>query len=196
MSVVAALSVSVDGYVTGPDPSPEQALGRGGQRLFDWYFDGDVPSRVFDGFKLSAASAEVFDELQSREGATICGRTTYDHSGGFRDGGPHPTAPLFVLTHRPVPEATPAQTVVHSIEDAIAQASAVAGDLDVGLMGTGVTAAALAAGLVDRITLHQVPVLLGGGTPFFHALPAAQELEQVRVVKAPGVTHLTFRVPR
>lgn len=194
MSVVAALSVSVDGYVTGPDPSPEQALGRGGQRLFDWYSDGDVPSRVFDGFRLSAPSAEVFDALQSREGATICGRTTYDHSSGFRDGGPHPTAPLFVLTHRPVPGATPDQTVVHTIEDAIARAAAVAGDLDVGLMGTGVTAAALEAGLLDVITLHQVPVLLGGGTPFFHALPEARSLERVGVVEAPGVTHLTFRV--
>lgn len=196
MSVVAALSVSVDGYVTGPDPSPEQALGRGGQPLFDWYFDGDVPSQVFDGFKLSAPSAAVFDALQSREGATICGRTTYDHSGGFRDGGPHPTAPLFVLTHRPVPEATAAQTVVGGIEEAIARASAVAGDLNVGLMGTGVTAAALAAGLLDEVVLHQVPILLGGGTPFFHALPAATSLEQVSVVEAPGVTHLTFRVPR
>jgi dihydrofolate reductase len=196
MSVVAALSVSVDGYVTGPDPSPERALGRGGQRLFDWYFDGDVPSTVFDGFRLSAPSAEVFDALASRDGAVICGRTTYDHSGGFGGASPHPTAPLLLLTHRPAPEASAAQTVVGTIEEAVARAAELAGDLDVAVMGTGVTAAALEAGLLDEVTLHQVPILLGGGTSFFHALPAAQELERVRVVEAPGVTHLTFRVPR
>jgi dihydrofolate reductase len=196
MSVVSALSVSVDGYVTGPDPSPEQALGRGGQRLFDWYFDGDVPSRVFDGFTLSAPSAEVFDELASRDGAVICGRTTYDHSGGFDGGSPHPTAPLLLLTRRPAPEASAAQTVVGTIEEAVARAAEIAGDRDVAVMGTGVTAAALAAGLLDELTLHQVPILLGGGTSYFHALPEALELERVRVVEAPGVTHLTFRVPR
>lgn len=196
MSVVAALSVSVDGYVTGPGPSPEQALGRGGQRLFDWYSDGDVPSRVFDGFRLSAPSAEVFDALAARDGAVVCGRTTYDHSGGFGGGSPHPTAPLVLLTHRPAPEASAAQTVAGDLEEALARAAELAGDLDVALMGTGVTAAALAAGVLDEVTLHQVPVLLGGGTPFFHALPESQALERVRVVEAPGVTHLTFRVVR
>lgn len=196
MSVVSALSVSVDGYVTGPDPSPELALGRGGQRLFDWYFDGDVPSRVFDGFRLSAPSAEVFDRLASRDGAVICGRTTYDHSAGFGGGSPHPTAPLVLLTHRPAPEASAAQVVVGDIGEAVARAAELAGDLDVAVMGTGVTAAALEAGLLDELTLHQVPILLGGGTSYFHALPAAQELDRVRVVEAPGVTHLTFRVPK
>ena len=194
MSVVSGLAVSVDGYVTGPDPSPEQALGRGGQRLFDWYSDGDVPSQVFEGFRLSEPSQRFFDALAGRLGAVICGRTTYDHSSGFGGGSPHPTAPLVVLTHRPVPEASADQTVAHGIEEAVARAAELAGDRDIGLMGTGVTAAALAAGLLDEITLHQVPILLGGGTPYFHALPAARSLERVGVVEAPGVTHLTFRV--
>ncbi|SDU70866.1 dihydrofolate reductase family protein [Jiangella alkaliphila] len=194
MSVVSGLAVSVDGYVTGPDPSPDQALGRGGQRLFDWYFDGDVPSQVFEGFRLSEPSQRFFDALAGRLGAVICGRTTYDHSSGFGGGSPHPSAPLVVLTHRPVPEASEHQTVAHGIEEAIARAAELAGDRDIGLMGTGVTAAALEAGLLDEITLHQVPVLLGGGTPYFHALPAARSLERVGVVEAPGVTHLTFRV--
>ena len=82
------------------------------------------------------------------------------------------------------------------IEDAIAQASRAAGDLDVALMGSGVINAALRAGLLDEVTIHQVPILLGGGTPLFGALPAAVDLDVVRVVAAPGVTHLTFAVRR
>jgi dihydrofolate reductase len=197
--VFAALASSADGYITGPDPSPEQALGTGGGPLFDWYFDGDQPSRQFDGFRLFEPSREVFDGVAGRVGAVIIGRTTYDHSGGFNGGGPHPTAAPFVLSHRPPPEGldTGRQVFVSTgVEDAVAQASRAAGDLNVGLMGSGVINAALRAGLLDEVTIHQVPILLGGGTPFFAALPAAVELDRVRVVAAPGVTHLTFSVRR
>jgi dihydrofolate reductase len=200
MSVVfTALATSADGYITGPEPSPEEPLGRGGGRLFDWYFDGDQPSTQFDGFRLSAPSREVFDGLSGRIGAVIMGRTTYDHSGGFGGGGPHPTAVPFVLSHRPPPPelATGRQVFVGTgIEDAVAQASRAAGEQDVALMGSGVISAALRAGLLDEITVHQVSVLLGGGTPLFAGLPGPVGLDVVRVVPAPGVTHLTFAVRR
>lgn len=101
--VFSALAVSVDGYITGPHPGPEQPLGVGGARLFDWYTDGDTPSRIFPGFRLSPASAAVFDAAAERVGAVISGRKTYDDSGGWDGGGPHPTAPLFVLSHRASP---------------------------------------------------------------------------------------------
>src|SRR6185437_13509439 len=101
--VFAALASSADGYITGPDPSPEQALGTGGEPLFSWYFDGDQPSRVFDGFRLSEPSREAFDGIAGRIGAVIIGRTTYDYSAGFNGGGPHPTAAPLVLSHRPPP---------------------------------------------------------------------------------------------
>ncbi len=198
-AVFSALATSADGYITGPDPSPEQALGTGGGRLFDWYFNGDQPSRQFDGFRLFEPSREVFDAAAARVGAIVIGRTTYDHSNGWDGGGPHPTAPPFVLSHRPPPArlAAAAQVFVDTgIEDAIAQASRAAGDLDVALMGSGVINAALRAGLLDEVTIHQVPILLGGGTPLFGALPAAVDLDVVRVVAAPGVTHLTFAVRR
>ena len=198
-AVFSALATSADGYITGPDPSPEQALGTGGGRLFDWYFNGDQPSRQFDGFRLFEPSREVFDGAAARVGAIVIGRTTYDHSNGWDGGGPHPTAPPFVLSHRPPPArlAAAAQVFVDTgIEDAIAQASRAAGDLDVALMGSGVINAALRAGLLDEVTIHQVPILLGGGTPLFAALPAAVELDVARVVAAPGVTHLTFAVRR
>ena len=194
---IAALSVSVDGYITGRDPRPGHGLGDGG-KLFDWYFSGDVPSQVFDGFKLSEASARVFEPLAAGAGATIAGRNTYDDSDRFGDtGAPHPTAPLFVLSHRPAPQLGGRQTLVTTgIEDAVAAAKEAAGDKNVALMGGGVVTEALKAGLVDEIVLHQVPVLLGGGRPFFQELPEHIQLRLVEAVPAPGVTHLHYEVQR
>jgi dihydrofolate reductase len=165
--------------------------------LFDWYFDGDTPSEVFDGFKLSEPSARVFDAAAGRVGAVLAGRNTYEDSDRFGGGSPHPTAPLVVLSHRPVPEMSERQTLVTTgIEDAIAAAREIAGDLDVGLMGGGVLTAALEAGLVDEVVLHQVPILLGGGRPFFQTLPEQVRLRLVEAVPAPGVTHLHYAIER
>lgn len=125
--VLAAHAVSVDGYITGREPGPGRGLGDGGV-LFDWYFDGDTPSRVFDGFALSEPSARVFDALAGRVGAIVAGRTTYEDSDRFGGGSPHPAAPLVLLSHRPVPEVTDRQTLVTTgIEDAIAAAREIAG---------------------------------------------------------------------
>jgi dihydrofolate reductase len=194
--VFVALAVSVDGYITGRDPGAGRGLGDA-TTLFDWYFDGDTASQVFDGFRLSAASARVFDAVAGRVGATLAGRNTYDDSGWANGGTPHPTAPLFVLSHRPVPVMGERQTLISTgIEDAVAAAREAAGGKDVALMGGGVTTAALAAGLVDEVILHQVPVLLGGGRSFFQELPAHIELRVLEVVPAPGVTHLHYEVAR
>jgi dihydrofolate reductase len=195
--VISALSVSVDGYITGRDPGPGRGLGDGSV-LFDWYFDGDTPSQVFDGFKLSEPSARVFDSLAARDGAVICGRNTYEDSDRFGDdGSPHPTAPLFVLSHRPAPRMRGRQTLVTTgIEDAIAMAREAADGKDVGLMGGGVVTEALKAGLVDELVLHQVPVLLGAGRRFFQELPEHVRLRLVEAVAAPGVTHLHYEVVR
>ena len=199
--VYAALAVSVDGYISGRDPrDADGGVGRGlgdAPMLFDWYFDGEVPSAVFgDGFKLSEPSAQIFDELAGRAGAVVCGHATYDHSSHFTSGSPHPNAPLVVLSHEPVPELSDAQTPAHTIEDAIAAAHDLAGDKDVGLMGGGVVTAALSAKLLDEIVLHQVPILLGGGRPFFGELPEHIRLDLTEVVPAPGVTHLRYEVVR
>ncbi len=196
--VLCALSVSVDGYITGRDPGPGRGLGDGGL-LFDWYGDGDVPSQVFDGFRLTAPSVRVFDALAGRVGAIISGRNTYDDSNSFDGGGPHPTAPLFILSHRPAPVAATSdrQTLITTgIEDAVAAAKEAAGDKDVGLQGGGVVTEALKAGLVDELVLHQVPVLLGAGRPYFQELPAHIRLRLVEAVPAPGVTHLHYAVER
>lgn len=194
--VFSAHAVSVDGYITGRDPAPGRGLGDG-TMLFDWYTDGDAPSQVFDGFTLSEPSARVFDALAGRVGAVVAGRNTYEDSDHWGGDGPHPTARLFVLSHRPAPEMTERQTLVTTgIEGAVAAAREAAGDKDVCLMGGGVVTEALKAGLVDEVILHQVPVLLGGGRPFFHALPEHARLRLVEAVAAPGVTHLHYEVAR
>jgi dihydrofolate reductase len=185
-------TITVDGYISGREARDGQGLGEA-KLLFDWYFDGDTPSQVFDGFHLSQPSARVFDALAARVGAVVAGHTTYEHSSHFGGGGPHPGAPLFVVSHGPVPEISEQQTLVTT---GIADAVAAAGDKDVGLMGGGVATAALAAGLVDEVILHQVPILLGGGRPFFQALPKHVQLGLVEAVPAPGVTHLRFEVVR
>ena len=195
--VISAMSVSVDGYITGRDPGPGRGLGDGGM-LFDWYFDGDVRSQVFGGFALSEPSARVFDAAARRVGATIAGRNTYDDSDRFADtGSPQANVPLFVLSHRAAPNAGGLQTVITTgIDDAVAAAKAAAGDKDVALMGGGVVTEALKAGLIDEIILHQVPVLLGGGRSYFQTLPAHIRLQLVDVVAAPGVTHLHYSVTK
>ncbi|MCD2195364.1 dihydrofolate reductase family protein [Actinomycetospora endophytica] len=195
--VFTALSVSVDGYITGRDPGDGRGLGDGSM-LFDWYFDGDTPSSVFDGFRLSGPSARVFDALAGRIGASVAGRNTYEDSGRFGDdGGPHPTAPLFVLSHRPAPAMSGRQTLISTgIEDAVTAARQAAGEKDVALMGGGVVTEALAAGLVDEIVLHQIPILLGAGRPFFQELPTQVALRLLEAVPAPGVTHLHYAVER
>ncbi len=194
--VLCALSVSVDGFITGRDPGAGRGLGDA-PMLFDWYFSGDTPSQVFDGFKLSEASAPLFDAAASRVGVSLVGRNTYDDSGWIDGGTPHPKAPLVLLTHRPLEGERDRQTVITTgIEDAVAAARELAGDKDVALMGGGVLTAALAAGLVDELILHQVPILLGGGRPFFQELPQHVELRLIEAVPAPGVTHLHYEVIR
>jgi dihydrofolate reductase len=194
--VFSALAVSVDGYITGRNPGAGRGLGDGGM-LFDWYSDGDTPSGLFDGFRLSAPSARVFDALAGRVGAVVAGRHTYDDSDQFGGGSPHPTAPVFILSHRPLPQISDRQTLVTTgIEDAVAAARQAAGAKDVGLMGGGIVTEALKAGLVDEVVLHQVPVLLGEGRPFFRALPEHVRLRLVEAVPAPGVTHLHYEVQR
>ena len=194
--VLSALSVSVDGYITGRDPGPGHGLGDG-STLFDWYTSGDVQSQVFDFFRLSEPSARLFDSLATRVGASLAGRNTYDDSDHFGGGSPHPSTRLVVLSHRPAPEITDEQTLVTTgIEDAVAEAKELAGGKDVALMGGGVVTAALRAGLVDEIVLHQVPVLLGAGRRYFQELPEQVRLNLLDAVPAPGVTHLHYEVVR
>ncbi|SDY37767.1 Dihydrofolate reductase [Amycolatopsis xylanica] len=198
--VFSAHAVSVDGYLSGRTPDGEKEFGRGlgdAPMLFDWYFDGDTPSQVFDGFKLSKQSVAFFDTAAARVGAIVVGHTTYEHSSRFGGGSPHPDAPMVLVSHEPVPEVGEAQALVTTgIGDAIATARELAGGKDVGLMGGGVVTSALEAGLVDEVILHQVPILLGGGRSYFQEVAEHVRLRLIEAVPAPGVTHLRYEVIR
>ncbi len=209
--VMVDLAMSVDGFIAGSNDGSDQPLGDGGMRLFDWYFDGDTPIRHYQEaaargasvppFKLSRSSAEVFEELIESTGAVVTGRRTYDISDAWGGDGPLPGVPLFVLTHTApdvVPQGESTYTfVTDAVESAIEQAKAAAGDNYVSLMGASIPQQCLRAGLLDEIQIHLVPVLLGAGVRLFdHLGTKSIELETIRVVDSPGVTHLRFRVLR
>jgi dihydrofolate reductase len=207
--VIVALTMSLDGFVAGSNDGGEQPLGDGGMRLFDWYFDGDTPIRHYQEaasrgmsvppFKLSSSSAEVFEKLIESGGAVVTGKRTYDIAGAWGGNGPVPGLPLFVLTHN-VPEHVPHGEsrytfVTDGVESAIEQAKVAAGDKYVSLMGASIPQQCLRVGLLDEIQIHLVPVLLGAGVRLFDHLGSENiELETIRVVDSPGVTHLRFRV--
>jgi dihydrofolate reductase len=200
--VGAAMSISLDGFIAGRDAGADLPLGENGTRLFDWYFRGDTPSRHYgERFRLSAISAQVFDQRCDHTAAVICGRRTYDIARGFGGSGPLPGVPLLVLTHRPPPQvpvgAIPYVFVTDGIGSAIEQARLAAARSPRGrsimLMGGETIRAAISAGLLDELELDLVPVLLGGGVPLLHRL-AAMGLDVLRVIEAPGVTHLHYRV--
>jgi dihydrofolate reductase len=203
--------MSLDGFIAGPDDGGRQPLGTGGNRLFNWYFDGTVPIRQYQQaasrglpvppFQLSGSSAEVFENLVDSGGAVVTGRRTYDIANGWGGHGPLPGVPVFVVTHQ-VPERVPVGEsqytfVTEGVPAAIEQAKAAAGDRYVSVMGSSVPQQALRAGLLDEIQIHLVPVLLGGGVRLFdHLAPGGIELETMQVVDSPGVTHLRYRVIR
>ena len=138
--VLLAITMSLDGYIAGPNDGAELPLGEGGEPLFEWFFTGDTPSKHYEVFRLSKPSAEFFDAGIDTCGAVISGRRTYDIAGAWDGNGPVPGLPLFVLTHNvpaKVPETTvPYTFVTDGIGSAIRQADAAAGDKYVALTGS------------------------------------------------------------
>jgi dihydrofolate reductase len=199
--ITTGLSTSLDGFIAGADDGPERPLGVGGDRLFKWFGDGDTPSRFYPSFRMSAVSAKFFDEFAGRHGAVITGRRTYDIAGAWGGKGPLPGVPLFVVTHRvpkTVPPGKPPYTfVTEGVERAVEKAQKAAAGKDVSLMGATIVQQCLRAGLLDVLTVHLVPVVLGRGVRLLDGLePGSAELELLQVVDAPGVTHLTYRVAK
>lgn len=190
--VGTGFSMSLDGFSAGPDGD----VGR----LFAWYSGGDTEYKYPGGMevKVAPASAEVIQDLGRTTGAIVSGRGLFDLTGGW--GGRHPMdVPIFVVTHMVPREwvyaGSPFTFVTAGVASAIAQAKAVAGDKDVGVGGASVAQQAIRAGLVDEIGIDLVPVLLGAGIRFFDHLGREPiDLERTRVIEAPGVTHLRFRI--
>ena len=193
-ATVLYMSMSLDGFITGPNDDRGNGLGVDGHRLHDWLADGTDPA----SHRPSGVSGEVFDELMAT-GAVVAGRRTFEIAGGW-SGDHHDGVPIFVLTRRPPDGGAPDWPLVTYVADvatAMARATDAAGDRNVLVHGARTAQLALAAGILDELEIHQVPVLLGQGRRLFdHLGPDHIELELARIVDAPGVTHLRYRVRR
>jgi dihydrofolate reductase len=198
--VVFDISVSLDGYVAGPDDGPELGLGAGGERLHEWVVELKSwrEPHGLEGGETNASSA-IVEEGLSAAGAIVVGKRMFDNAHGWGDVPPF-HMPVFVLTHtarEPLAKSDTTFTfVTDGIESAVEQAKAAAGEKNVGIGGGANTAQqALKAGLVDEVQLNVAPVLLGGGVRLFEGLgPDDAEFELVRVIEGPRATHLKYRV--
>ena len=204
------ITMSLDGYVAGPNQSMENPLGEGGERLHDWI----VPLKAWrkpagmDGGEENANSP-IVREAFANVGAEIMGRGKFgppsrgawgdDPWQGWWGDNPPFHKPVFVLTHHERDPLTLTDTtftfVTDGIESALAQAREAAGEKDVYIGGgADVINQYLAAGLVDELELHVAPILLGGGARLFANIAPNAKLEPLRVMEAPGVTHLKYRL--
>ena len=204
------ISVSLDGYVAGPDQTQEEPLGVGGEHLHDWMVELRAwrEPQGMDGGEVNANTV-VVAEAFANVGAEIMGRGKFgpatrgpwghDAWQGWWGDNPPFHKPVFVVTNHEREPLTLADTtftfVTDGIQAALAQARAAAGDNDVYIGGgADVINQYLAAGLVDELELHVVPILLGGGARLFEGVGPDVKLELLRVVEASGVTHLKYRV--
>jgi dihydrofolate reductase len=192
-ATVLYMSMSLDGYIAGPNDEPGNPGGDGFMRLHEWYgFEGEPPNTKGTGW-----GQRFMDEVQAT-GAVLAGRRTVEQVDHW--GGNHHGVPIFVPSHRPPgPSASkyPLVTYVNDgIVSAVAQAKAAAKDKDVMVHGAYTAQRALEAGVLDELQIHQIPVLFGSGRRLFEILPERVELEIVRVIESPEATHIRYRVRR
>ena len=192
---VLYMSMSVDGYIAGPNDEPGNPGGDGFYRLHQWFL---TPDGEF--FRPSGPAGELYDQIMNATGAILVGRRTAeqaDHWGGDHHGS---GLPVFVLSHRPPDPAVASYPLITYVTDgiagAMAQAKAAAGERDVLVHGAYTAQRALEAGVLDELQIHQIPVLLGAGRRLFETLPSRVELEIVRVIDTPEATHIRYRVRR
>jgi dihydrofolate reductase len=196
-ATVLYMSMSLDGFIAGPNERLDNGLGDGGLRLHEWAMqDGDVDLGATR--RSGGANSQIVEEFMST-GATVAGRGTFEPAGGW-GGDHHDGVPIFILTRREPSELTqwPLVTYVDDVTTAMTRAKEAAGDRNVLVHGAGVAQLALAAGVLDELELHVVPVLFGQGRRLFEGLAAEQiELERTRVLEGEGgVTHMHYRVRR
>jgi dihydrofolate reductase len=197
--VIAGITMSLDGYVTGPNDRPGAGLGEGGERLHYWIFGGPW---TYDGGPRGepvAADREYLDEVFDSGGAWIVGRTMHDIVNGWGDD-PGFGVPVFVVTHRPRETVAKGDTtfefVTGGIEAALARAREAAAGKNVIVMGgADLLRQYLEAGLVEELTLTIAPVLLGAGKRLFEGFARTDiTFERTGVVESPFATHLRYRV--
>jgi dihydrofolate reductase len=199
-STVLYMSMSLDGFIAGPNERPDNPLGDGGDRLHQWVFPGAAGGDFADAVaRLRGVNRQVYDEFMST-GAVVAGRGTFEPAGGW-GGDHHDGVPIYILSRHSAPAWAAAWPAVHYVSDleaAVREARHAAGDKNVLVHGASVAQRALTAGLLDELELHLIPVLLGDGRRLFEHLGTAQrELERIRVLEGEGgVTHLRYRVRR
>jgi dihydrofolate reductase len=212
-NVFVDISTSLDGFVAGPNPTLEQPLGEGGEQLHEWVVRLASWRELhgFDGGD-TGPDDEVMKEASERAGAFVMGRRMFSGGEGPWEDDPNADgwwgdeppfhAPVFVVTHHARETVvkkggTSFAFVTDGTAAAVEQARAAAGDKDVAVAGgASVVQQCLEAGLLDELQIHVVPLVLGGGVRLFEQLGHDVELEKVRVIDSPAVTHLKFRVRR
>ena len=198
-ATVLSMSMSLDGFIAGPNERPDNPLGDGGHRLHEWFLtDIDTDHKGVSG-RLAGVNGQVVDEFMAT-GAVVAGRGTFEPAGGW-GGDHHDGVPIWVLSRRePGIDVSqwPLVTYVRDVRTAMTEAKRAAGDKNVLVHGAATAQLALAAGVLDELELHVVPVLFGQGRRLFDNLAAEQiELERTRVLEGEGgVTHLHYRVQR
>ena len=209
--VKCQISVSADGFVAGPNQSEEHGLGEGGEALHDWVVKLAAwrESHGYEGGEVNASS-QVMEEAFAGTGAVVIGRNMFgpergpwgeDPWKGWWGDEPPFHVPVYVLTHHErepleMDGGTTFHFVTEGVERAVELAREAAGEKDVSVGGGGETIQeCLRAGLLEELLLNQVPILLGDGTRLFDGLGDADvKLEQTRVIDAPGVAHIYYRV--
>ena len=195
--VLAGITISVDGFITGPGDGPGCGLGAGGERLHYWVFGGpwsyDSPGR---GEPVGVDKAWL-EETMAANGAVIAGRSTYEAAGHW--GGKNPWGiPVFVVTHRPAEQPAGGEFIfAGSLTEAVDQAKAAAGGKDVHVMGgADLIRQTLAAGLADELTIIIAPVTLGAGKRLFDGFSESLELEHLGVRQSGFATFIDYRVKK
>ncbi len=188
---VLYMSMSLDGYIAGPNDEVGNPGGSGFMRLHEWFEDAQAGEAI----QQSGAAGQLMDEYNAT-GAVLVGRRTAEQVDHY--GGDHHGVPIFVVSHRPPgPEVAnyPLVTyVTDGIEAAMAQAKAAAGNRNVLVHGASTAQRALEASVLDEVQIHLIPVLLGRGRRLFEVLPSRVELEIIRVIDTPEATHIRYRV--
>ena len=197
-ATVLYMSMSLDGFIAGPNEGPGNGLGDGGHRLHEWVLRGAGGDHKGVG-RPAGVNGQIFDEFMAT-GAVVAGRGTFEPAGGW-GGDHHDGVPIFVLSrHAPDREMAqwPLVTYVRDVRTAMTQAKQAAGDKRVLVHGAGTAQLALAAGVLDELEIHLIPVLFGQGRRLFdHLGPEHIELERTRILEGEaGVTHMRYRVRR
>jgi dihydrofolate reductase len=197
-ATVLYMSMSLDGFIAGPNEGPDNGLGDGGERLHEWAFTGAVAGPSAVPGRPPGVNGQVFDEMMAT-GAVVAGRGTFEPAGGW-GGDHHDGVPIFIITRHDPSELRqwPLVSYVDDITAAMARAKEAAGERNVLVHGAGAAQLALAAGVLDELELHVIPVLFGQGRRLFEGLAPEQiELQRTRIVEGEaGVTHVHYRVQR